>query len=65
MKTKRITKSQRGCLKFVLALMLALLVADKQAGAQTPDWLWAKSAGGTDRDEGWGIATDANGNVFV
>ena len=27
--------------------------------------LWAKSAGSIDGDEGWGICTDANGNVFV
>ena len=27
--------------------------------------LWAKRAGGTDDDIGWGIATDANGNSYV
>jgi hypothetical protein len=27
--------------------------------------LWAKSTGGTHLDEGYGISTDANGNVFV
>ena len=29
------------------------------------DWLWAKNAGGTYRDEGDGIAVDASGNSYV
>ena len=33
--------------------------------AQTPDYLWAKSAGGTSFDTGNGVSTDTNGNVFV
>jgi hypothetical protein len=33
--------------------------------AQSPDWLWAKSAGGTFDDYGNSVATDANGNTFV
>jgi hypothetical protein len=33
--------------------------------AQTPDWLWVKSAGGTGIDEGNDISSDANGNVYV
>ena len=27
--------------------------------------VWAKNAGGTDYDRGWGISTDANGNCYV
>jgi len=29
------------------------------------NWLWAKKAGGTDYDVGFGIAVDANGNSYV
>ncbi|MDD4309684.1 MAG: SBBP repeat-containing protein [Candidatus Cloacimonetes bacterium] len=33
--------------------------------AQSPEWLWAKQAGGTGWDEGRDIATDSNGNSYV
>jgi len=33
--------------------------------AQTPNWQWAKSAGGASDDKGNNICTDANGNVYV
>ena len=33
--------------------------------AQTPDWLWAKSAGGSTSDEPYAVATDASGNVYI
>jgi len=33
--------------------------------AQTPNWVWAKSAGSTSLDQGRCVATDANGNVFA
>jgi len=29
------------------------------------NWLWAKKAGGTNYDDGYGIAVDANGNSYV
>jgi hypothetical protein len=29
------------------------------------NWLWAKKAGGTDSDYGYGIAVDASGNSYV
>ena len=35
------------------------------AHAQTPNWLWAQQAGGTDVNEGLGIATDGPGNSIV
>ncbi|HYV93232.1 MAG TPA: T9SS type A sorting domain-containing protein [Chitinophagales bacterium] len=33
--------------------------------AQAPDWLWAKSAGGSNGDEAIAICTDANANAYV
>ena len=33
--------------------------------AQTPNWQWSKSAGGSSWDMGNGISTDTSGNVFV
>ncbi len=33
--------------------------------AQTPSWLWAKSAGGTNSEGGDCVAVDASGNVYV
>src|ERR1035437_9994737 len=35
------------------------------ANAQTPNWSWAKSAGGTSNDLGQSVSTDASGNAFV
>ncbi len=29
------------------------------------NWLWAKQAGGTNWDDGWGIYTDSSGNSYV
>jgi len=33
--------------------------------AQSPNWQWAKSAGGGNDDHGQSISTDANGNVYA
>jgi hypothetical protein len=44
---------------------LALTIAEKQTFAQSPEWVYAKSAGGTNDDLAFGISTDAWGNVYV
>jgi hypothetical protein len=33
--------------------------------AQSPDWLWSRSAGGTSGEISYSVATDSSGNVFV
>jgi len=33
--------------------------------AQTPNWNWAKTMGGTDIDYGFSIAVDASGNIYT
>jgi hypothetical protein len=35
------------------------------SNAQAPSWLWAKTAGGTNNDEAYAVATDASGNAYV
>ncbi len=51
-------------MKSVLAI-LAMLSALCLLSAQTPDWLWAVSAGGTVHEQGRDVAVDADGNIYV
>src|SRR6185436_15718430 len=46
----------------LVALFLSVYV---KSNAQTPSWLWAKSAGGTSSEGGLSIATDAVDNIYV
>ena len=47
-------------------VFLALLVyLTSTVFAQTSDFLWAKRAGGTDNDWGYGIVVDGSGNSYV
>jgi hypothetical protein len=46
-------------------IVLILVDLSNRSAAQSPDWLWAKSAGGNLSDYANSIATDGNGNVYV
>ena len=46
-------------------LTIALFFVQIGVFAQSPNYLWAKSAGGTSSDYGRSVATDASGNTFV
>ena len=42
-----------------------LMISILSVNAQTPNWQWAKSAGGTGYESSTGVCTDASGNVFI
>ena len=46
-------------------IVFLFLLVNSHLFCQTPNWAWAKSAGGIDSDNGSRIETDLNGNVFV
>jgi hypothetical protein len=48
-----------------LILICLILVSGSIIYAQTPDWLWAKRAGGVSYDSAMDTAIDNNGNCFV
>ena len=48
-----------------VALLFTLLLLTVSAFAQTPEWVWATSAGGSDSDEGNSIAIDDAGNKYI
>ncbi|MFA5819915.1 MAG: SBBP repeat-containing protein [Bacteroidales bacterium] len=52
--------------KFLLfAAISSVCFLSKISYAQTPDWLWAKSAGGTNYDYAYSVAVDDSGNTYV
>jgi hypothetical protein len=52
-------------MKKILLLFAVFYFLCKMSDAQIPDWLWAKSAQGTDNDDATSVTTDGYGNVFV
>jgi hypothetical protein len=48
-----------------IKLLIIALVFSGFANAQLPNYLWAKSAGGTGMDNCNSVATDASGNILV
>ncbi|MBT4970418.1 MAG: hypothetical protein HOM80_15535, partial [Bacteroidetes bacterium] len=50
----------------ILFILIILLAFSQFSYSQTPpSFDWMRHAGGTDYDDGWGVGTDANGNVYV
>src|SRR5262249_17885967 len=48
-----------------LAILLTLLLIPTVLSAQTPDFIWAKRAGGADSDGCRGLAVDRNGSSYL
>jgi len=48
-----------------LVVISFLCFLSKISFGQAPDWLWAKSAAGTNDDAAYSIAVDASGNIYV
>lgn len=63
-KEKLVLSTKKG-IKMKTTLLILFITIFRIANAQTPSFRWAKSAGGTNNDEGNSIATDDDGNVFV
>ncbi|MGQ0827406.1 MAG: SBBP repeat-containing protein [Bacteroidota bacterium] len=51
-------------MKIVYTIILFLLISIATF-AQTPNYIWAQSAGGTKHDMGMSVSSDTNGNVLV
>jgi hypothetical protein len=52
-------------MKKLIFYFCLLLISIINVNAQTPNWQWAKSDGGTSTDASDGVCTDASGNVFI
>ena len=49
----------------LLFLSILVLISGSLLYAQSPDWLWAKGAGGTGEDICYSVARDNSGNYYV
>ncbi len=48
-----------------ILIMLVLIGFSKILSAQTPSWVWARSAGEVSNEYSNSVCTDANGNVYI
>ncbi|MBL0341837.1 MAG: T9SS type A sorting domain-containing protein [Bacteroidetes bacterium] len=51
--------------QLLILTLFAIIGWSNSATAQSPSWIWAKSASATEHDGGTSVATDASGNVYV
>lgn len=51
---------KKSCFLATISLLLSFYCF-----SQTPNWAWAKSAGGLDHERAYGTTTDSSGNVYV
>ncbi len=54
-----------GNIRHISFSLLSIVLLSLTSQAQNLEWAWAASAGGNDYDTSYGMATDADGNVFV
>ena len=50
---------------YIFSAIISLCFFNFISYAQVPDWLWAKSAGGSGYDAPNSIAIDASGNAYI
>jgi len=51
--------------KSIIVCIMVLFMTSAVLTAQVYQWQWAKQAGGSNSDYGYGISVDANGNSYV
>lgn len=49
----------------LIALLFVFFEMNISLNAQVPDWVWAKSGGGSSQDQGNALCIDNNGNVLI